>query len=41
MAEFKIPNFAILQYHIPKFLNDEKKIIGTLGNGEFGTVQNA
>ena len=39
MAEFKIPHFAILQCDIPEFLNDETKIIGTLGNGAFGTEQ--
>ena len=39
MAKFKIPNFAILPCDIPKFLNDETKIIGTHGNGAFGTVQ--
>ena len=39
MAEFKIPNYAILQCDIPKFVSDEAKIIGTLGNGAIGTVQ--
>ena len=39
MAEFKTPNFAILQCDILKFLNDEIKIIRTLRNGAFGAVQ--
>ena len=39
MAEFKTPNFAILQCDILKFLNHEIKIIRTLRNGAFGAVQ--
>ena len=39
MAEFKITNFAVLQRDFSKFLNHETKIIETLENGAFGTVQ--
>ena len=31
MSEFKITSFAVLQCGIPKFLNNETKVIGTLG----------
>ena len=33
-----MPIFAILQCDIPKFLNNETKIIGALWNRAFGTV---
>ena len=39
MAEFKIPNFGILQCEIPRFLSNETKIIGTLGNGALGRCE--
>ena len=39
MAEFKVTNFAVLQRDFSRFLNHETKIIETLGNGAFGTVQ--
>ena len=39
MAEFNITNFAVLQCGIPKFINNEAKVIGTLGYGALVAVQ--